>query len=563
MAKYKWADEYTKKGSDLFGEEAIKSLRMVKKKYTQDYMSFFSQLDDMYAGMRMTQDRKQINQVISDLKEIGFIIDKLLTVKNVKEGNEDTGRLYELMDAVDSGFKYYSNPSNLSVPLQKRIQEVEKKSGVKVADIAKANQAIKGRVAESGSRLKRKEEPFYAEQISALGDFLKPAATQLLGPFGNVAELGGKAIGGISGMLKKRREQKIDLKRRAFAQSTLLAGEETPENFSSAYRNLAVEGIGPLRQNINMPRSYRRSAPRATLGGLTSAFSTSADRKQEKMRQDSTKKSLWNFFNKDAFRAKWTKELLSSVKGEFTVDKFSAADVAKKGIGGVLKSFFAGLAGGTLVTKLGALRTALVGVGTYLVSVGSKLVSFLWRVLGIVGAIYAGYKIGSGAGKLLMKHFPKATYAVSEAINPFVWAGKGYYGARNWWTERGQKKTAENRARSSMMHSPDAEIPPEILSAYPDARRNKNGFIETGLPPAESGFNRVKPEAIPVSGSSDVGVIEELKKSNSSLKSSVDYVGQEVKKLGDMRKKDFVSGVDTDNTRDPLVQSLKAGFMGV
>jgi len=33
--------------------------------------------------------------------------------------------------------------------------------------------------------------------------------------------------------------------------------------------------------------------------------------------------------------------------------------------------------------------------------------------------------------------------------------------------------------------------------------------------------------------------------------------------LGDMRKKDFVSGVDTDNTRDPLVQSLKAGFMGV
>jgi len=318
MDKFKWADEYQKRGFKVFSPETVKSLRAIQRKYRVDYRRFFMIAADVEKGAGRPQQTNRIDELLKMIDVIWETIDEMLSTSSITVGEEKMQKLFEYTNEVDEGFRFFSDPKNYSTAMQKRIQLAESQTKIKVSDIANANKDIKQQLLEAGKKqtLGEKLSP-YAPQMGALGDFAKNTAYEMLGPFEGIARAGGKAVGGISSMMKARREKKIDLKRQALLQSTLLADEATPE-FFGAYESAGNFGKNKFKDT--MSDTYGHSSkgfdPNIEPEMARGPYSTRSQRKRSEQSQEMTGQALFTFFHKDWVRASWTRDIYAAITGK-------------------------------------------------------------------------------------------------------------------------------------------------------------------------------------------------------------------------------------------------------
>ena len=543
-SKFKWADSYQKQGFKVFSDESIKSLRLIQRKYTHDYLEFFKKVDDTFAGMPMTPERKQVNRVIEAIQEAVYIVDKLLATTSVPESKEQVQTLADLMENIDKAFIFFSNPDNLSAPTQKRIQEVEKKSGISVQDIAKANKAIKGRVEEAGKvtpSIFGRAGSVLASGVKPLGDMAhKALASGAFGPIGTAAAtiggLAGKGVKGVSDFMQRRKEKKLNLERQAFSQSALLQGEATPEGFSEMFKGLRKSGVGSLGEDLKKGGGTKYSGDAFEgLGasGGEAVFGTAKTRKSATMQIAGMQQALFSFFNVDAYRARWTKELLEVIK----------EGGGKGGRGGIPKD-----------------------------SIG--------KVLGVAGL---GAAIGGGIGYVLNKvKFPGDTKSVGERISdmvPVVAAYKMYKAVST-----GKKIKAQQQA---LFDAREARLGPErdlrmsliqrgmdpqeaYIKAKEQIQKARGGNIGEVAKPGGIAMETTMPSSVEPSPTPEVpvatpdsSVATEIQSGNKVMKDSLDELNKGIKKIGDQSSSKPTSGYDAYNTRDPLLSSLNSGMLGI
>jgi len=414
--KFDWADEYKKRGFEVFDQESVKSLRAIQRKYRSDYRKFFMEVANVEKGQGRPQQLKRVDEVLAKIDKIWHLIDSILSTTSTTLSGEELKEMFLLTNEVDDDFRFFSDPENLSVPMQKRIKEAEKKTSIRATDLAQANRAIKGRLLEAG-RGKTFGEKFghLAPALKPLGDASKEVRDYLLGPFESVYKAGASTVGGIGNMIKAHKERKKELSRRAFTQSTLLSEEATPE-FLNAYSGAGSFGVGPVPKV--MGGGYRKSTPKFAAKepeAARSPFSTRATRERGRQTQQDLGQALFSFFNKDAFRAKWTRELYEALTG-------------KKGLGGAMK---AGEEGG----DFGILDFLGLKEGLRMVKKGfSKLVPVL-VALGSAAAIAASAFAGWKLGEWIEKNVKIGGRNPGEYM-PVVQATKVGFGIRNLLSKR-------------------------------------------------------------------------------------------------------------------------------
>jgi len=548
--KFKWADEYKKRGFEVFDQESVKSLRAIQRKYRSDYRKFFMEVANVEKGQGRPQQVKRVDEVLAKIDKIWHLIDSVLSTTSTRVSEEELKELFLLTNEVDEDFRFFSDPENLSVPMRKRIKEAEEKTSIRARDLAQANRAIKGRMLEAG-RKQTVGEKFghLAPAFKPLADTAKEVGQYMLGPFDTIARAGGAAVGGVSSMIKAHRERKREISRRAFTQSTLLSEEATPE-FMNAYSRAGTSGIGPVPKV--MEASFRKASPKFAAQEPESArspFSTRATRERGRQTQQDLGQAFFTFFNKDAYRAKWTRELFEAITG-------------KKGTGGIRGGGdeggdfglldFLGLKEGFRMAKAGFAKLTPV-----LLALGSAA--------GVAAGLFASWKLGNWLQDNVPGFKKYGTQAVDEMGEIMVTPYKAGLGITNWW-KVGQQRKGMTPLMKRTLHYQDkgmtyaeasSKAAKDLGMPEPIQRRATQ---EEGVPTSMNAQVAPVPEVPIVTPSGNTEGFETL---SQSFEKSMDKMLEGVENMNKGRVFEG-SGVDARDIQDPLLSGgLNSGMLGI
>jgi len=564
--KFKWADRYQKEGFKVFDAQSVSTLGRIQVKYTKDFRDFFMSVEAAYKGTKLTAEQQRINEVLHSIDEVGMLIAKLLTTQNVIVGEEELERLFVLTNELDDEFRFFSDPANFSAALQGRIQEAEKKSGIKATDIASANKLMKGRlenVARAKPSFGQKMEP-YTPVLKPLGEGMKDIAYKMLGPFEEMARLGGKAVGGISGMARARKERKLNLERQAFHQATILSGEADPGELET-YRDIQSVGRAPVRKDIH--RESRRTGDeglRASASSTLGPYSTASERKRGKQQEVSMQQALFTFFMKDAYRARWTKELLETIQ-------LGAAGGLGKKAGGLGEKVVGGL-GSRIMDALGLnfLGGKLKALGLVIGNAALGLAKFAGGLAAVGAAGFAGWK----AGRLLGENIKWGGESLDVHTEKFI--SKNLMGVNQETAEQSKGTRAPVDAfGKAINYDPvtelrkrymleDKSLTSQEAQAKAVAQVEKTARIRAekagGMPAGQAtgGFNPATPEVPIVTPPEELPGIKSL---GDTFKSSMAEMIAGIKKMND-RSLINNSGMDTRDIGDPLTGDVSKGLIG-
>jgi hypothetical protein len=308
---------------DLSGVSAydMNTFRVLKKKLERDYVSFFSALNKLYERgefKELSKNSVQLtNRTVSIIDSIidSGVINKAdidIIVQHVSMLNDSRDLLVQKAEDIKA--------------LREKLGNIEETTGVRPEDLN-----ISEKIVRSGARREAKKGregalPFLKRTMpkthGLAGELLSGAGAALLGPLAPLAKvaggLGGELFGLGKGLLNKvgeRKERKL-ASRLAPMSSQLDAG--------------TLGGIGSARES-----------------GFGFGGAAKIERKKESVN------ALYEFYNKDAYKAKWTKELLTRTKA-----------TGKGGLGGLSSKFLA--LGSALLPLLGTAGAIAGTVGAFI-----------------------------------------------------------------------------------------------------------------------------------------------------------------------------------------------------
>lgn len=374
MSPYKWEKEYEKTGVMAFKENHIAVLRGAQNKYANDYVVFFKSLAEILgpdAGVgSMAFKTFEASQAITRVLGI------MLGAQGRPATEVELRSLEENMKFIDSVIglldKHTDDPA-----LADGIRKAEMKtkmsfSRLKIDHKTIRNGLDKMKLTESGdiSEFLKKNTPDLYRVSKGMGIAAIQAA---LGPFTGVAGIVG---GGISGIVRGMRDKAVAGKQAKLA-GALTGRFEDTSSIMKRYDTLVRKGtpMSELARPSSLNRGFRDMSLKKTAGTATNEtkmpFADALGGILGKTSQDKVspaqQTNLYEFFDKGAFKARWTRELY---------------DMIKKGSG-------AGSAGSR---SLGASLGNLANTGTGFVAGGA---------LGAVGALLGKALPWAGAGLAL------------------------------------------------------------------------------------------------------------------------------------------------------------------
>jgi len=321
--------------NNVFGADVydMKTFRALKRKLERDYKGFFGSLNKLYERGEFKNVAKES---LSLTNRVVNLIDSMIESGAINKKEVDiivqhVGMLNERRDIL-------VQKSGEVKALKGKLSTIESSTGIRPEDLN-----ITGKIVRSGARREAKKGregvlPFLKRTMpktsGLAGEVFGGVATAGFGPFTPLAKMVGGAGSDIFGLGKgifqkfgERNERKLGGNLRSVA-SQLSEGE--------------VGGIGGAR-------------------GIGTGLLHSVETKGRKVNSD----ALFDFYNKGAYRAKWTKELLKKTKAG-DKEKGGILDILKSALGGVGKVLGSGglVAGGAVVT------------GTLLVKLGKQLIKY-------------------------------------------------------------------------------------------------------------------------------------------------------------------------------------------
>lgn len=380
----KRGEAFLKKELTAMTPEAMATLIKVQDKYSKDYIRFFDMLGGMYKKEARIQ--KRIEQAKRAVKGVVAHIGYLRRPISLKRRIETVDILFELMSEVSAHLKYFQEKASVTKALEERVRTIENQTRLSLEQLGQTHKAVQKELQtmapDEKGVLGMIEQ--YAPSLAEFGrETVEGAARAMLGPF---AEMGMTAVSGITGIIKGIRARRIAAKRRQFEMKMLPTAEVAP---LGAFRRLERErGRGPsIGERVKgvlglapVPSRARAdmasmAAPKATglpIFGPTVSGVAGADARTYAM-------GMFMFFNRDAFKAKYTKEILRVLKriaGEKSATGLN--------LGGLIL-------GGGLFSKY--ILPWLKGIGAL----------FVLRALGMIGMVFAGWQLGTVLNKYLHK----------------------------------------------------------------------------------------------------------------------------------------------------------------
>lgn len=540
--KYKWADRYQKEGAETFDPESSKTLRRIKTKYVDDFKAFFSQLDVPTIGKVSSPERQRVRSVISAIDDIGRITDKLSSVMGDKASAEEVDTLASLMDFVDSEFRFFSNPDNLSAVTQRRLKKVEEASGISMTDIVRANAVMKGRMGELSRPRRGLGETFatIAPVLKPLGDMAGEVGMGMLGPFASVAGVAGRAVSGVSAMLKARKERKLNLERRAITQATLLAGEVETGEYET-YSEASGRGGSPVSNVLSGFKG--RTGRGGARGGESGVFETSAGGRQKREATVFMQQALFDFFNVGAKRAWWTKEVLESVQGK----SIKTGGIKTEG-----------------ENKFGILD--MLGLGKAFDMLKGAIVPLGEAAL-IAGAAFAGWKLGNW----LQENLPKTVLgkAVLDTVffvpDKIAQIGIGMQHSKS--LDKLKKSITPLGKRALQLQSQGMSVRDSVEQAQAESEQplywDKEGNLHREPLPADWKERKNKASTPEVPIAAPANAAEDMRSLGDIFRASQEEMLEGIKKLSVISRLND-SGRDTRDIGDPLVSGgLNSGMIGI
>ena len=286
----KWLREFKKKGIFAFDKNQLSFLQVLKAKYQRDYTPFLEQLE-FTLGVVSADPRTAaiVKNVKTEIEKSFNTIDKLLGSKGLIATSEEATDLYYGLEYIESSIEELSALAASNVQTQQAISRVEKQTGISFENLAKTQPLIvkryKGLIPSKPFAEKKAAFAARHPELYGLGREMLGGITGAFGPYGTAAKWMGTTI---TGYLKRRREAKLEKEAGGLAQRLLPAELTTPER-AMTLKEALMGGIPTPRAVRPEELIRRKTGPEVTAGS----------------------QPLYQFFNEGAYKAKWTKKVLS------------------------------------------------------------------------------------------------------------------------------------------------------------------------------------------------------------------------------------------------------------
>ena len=262
-----------------FTKDVVQKLGAIRSKLAIDYGSFFRSMLKVYtpkgpiykeleAGLRLT------NAVI-------FYMDTVLGRKGRAATEEEFGMMRQRLDELNAQMVYFSKLYVRSKKFKAAVDKLDLETGISLGHITAVSGEIDKEITEAVS-----QKESVLQQVLRASPSLRGLGTTFgagmraatFGPFTPMAELAWETVSGIR---KERRERRMESQRRSW-----------------------MSRFGPMGMDIPQPTAeemYSRRRAGMTMGGAFDRTGVTMD-------------PLSDFFNRKAYSAKWTREMLDSIK---------------------------------------------------------------------------------------------------------------------------------------------------------------------------------------------------------------------------------------------------------
>lgn len=433
----RWTEEYLKKGQRVFSDNEIAVFKRIQLRYYEDYIPF---LQKIQKNLKTTKGRVRPGQamVLKDIDvTIGFMnkvidyISKIIQQNDLTVASKDDIKaMFDSMAAIEEKMMRYREFAQKDLIFRKAVEDIESATKINFEKVVQTTRVVQREIKKFTPEMTRLERMrAKAPEVYDLGaQAWRAGLGAVLGPYGKLAEVAWKTFKGIR---QRRREARIERERAQFAAELLRTREYSPEAVREQYARLKA-GTDRLETAVKKESLGGQAAPEGTFGGARGAEAARMAEKAApepeipRVRIKGTKEylepemvekmglgeqiraeagegaketgvlgrlksqrgsvnvgmfvnGLLLFFNKGAYQARWTREVMEMFK------KIKLGEKGQEGLLGMLK----GLKGGW---------GKAVGVLTKVGSAIARFLPALGPVLAVAAAAAGGWALGRAIG---------------------------------------------------------------------------------------------------------------------------------------------------------------------
>lgn len=337
----------------------------ISRKLERDYLPLFKSLSDQY---KIGKIKKSIDRGVDLIRGTILIIDSIIRYNSISD--DDSKKLISNISEIDSIKDYLVYSSNSTISFRNKLKKVQDNIGVSIKDLNITKSVVKKSVEKakggiSTSKFLSKKVSRYASDKSF--DISKSITSGILGPFAFAVEdifKGIKDVFEYSRISREgRRNEKLlsSLKERSVDPNLLSKSDILGKAMDQSKARIGVSTVPDYERTNVFP--YFRIKPKSSGISGTSFDPTEAKGNvfskasefgyaHEKL----TVVGLFKFFDKGAYKAKWTSELLKAIKGERSGGEFGSNLYGLLGKAGQLAALAAAI--GLTIDQLIKLKNA-------------------------------------------------------------------------------------------------------------------------------------------------------------------------------------------------------------
>lgn len=531
---------------------SIVLLRGVQHRFAVDYMDFYK---SMIGSFRQARNEGRLREFVAAREDVEIVvegIDKLLVPREKGVAQSEIDTVIANMLRVEKNLERHKEESLRDADLNEKLEKRIRDRQLDTTKLAQSVNQMRGRIEK-----KTKEAPSIAEQWKNISPETYGGVTgwgmdALKASMGAWGELGGAAISGVGGFMKRRAERKKTLEEQSFVGHILNAGEQTPEHFQSAMSMLT--GRKPIEPSVTggMHEFFKSPSVGGTKGAgapTTPLGRTAVSGGGGGISFDDISEGIRDFNEHHAIRNGWTKELLKAVQeGNKIRSKETLGETAgAKTGGGLISKVFSEvwevIEDFVLLSLLPMITGGLATIGAALAGV----LGFAGAALGIGGALLGGIALGGLVNKIKIGDKTVGEHA------------QGWFGGM-------MGNTPEQNAARSRKEATPAGL--KFQDAYDKFRGQGLGHAEamekaraaiTTSTATEKGMvpltSVTKTESVPITATE----IKDQAMMEGSIHKDLLMIIEEIKKMGGSNTGMPNSGFDAFNIRNPLLSALSFG----